>query len=193
MVTGEGELTGNRPNYDADPVYRGVIDAGTAHLRAAGVVRSEPEERFLAAVGLAASLRAHGVEPAAVTGTGAAAACVAGVLTLEEGLDLLTGASRDDGAPELDEWRIALETPEGPWVEIGTAVTLHLPDGPVEVPADRHARLLTVVGRLWELGAANGWNPASGPGGRRVPVPTYPFAAARHYVDAPATTAERRI
>jgi acyl transferase domain-containing protein len=193
VVTGEGELTGNRPNYDADPVYRGVIDAGTAHLRVRGAVRGEAEERFLAAVGLAASLRAHGVEPAGVTGTGAAAACAAGALTLDEGLDLLTGASGEDDAPALDDWRTAVEPPEGPWVEIGTAVTLHLPDGPVEVPADRHARLLTVVGRLWEMGAADGWDPATRTGGRRVPVPTYPFAAARHYIDAPATSTERRI
>ena len=193
VVTGEGELTGNRSNYDADPVYRDAIDVGTAHLRAAGAGRGEPEERFLAAVGLAMSLRAHGVEPTSVTGTGPAAACVAGALALEDGLGLVTGAVRGGDAPELDEWRTAVDTPAGPWVEIGTAVTLHLPDGPVEMPADGHGRLLTVVGRLWELGAANGWDPATRTGGRRVPAPTYPFAAARHYLDAPAPTAGRRI
>jgi acyl transferase domain-containing protein len=189
VVTGDGELTGNRANYDADPVYRGVVEAGTAHLRASGVARGEPEERFLAAVGLASSLRAHGVEPAAVTGTGAAAACVAGALTIEEGLDLLRGRT----CGHLDGGVEPVEPPPAPWVEIGTSVTLHLSDGPVEAPVDRHARLLTVVGRLWELGAANGWHPATATGGCRVPVPTYPFAAARHYIDAPATTAERRI
>jgi hypothetical protein len=129
----------------------------------------------------------------AVTGTGAAASCVAGLLTLEQGLDLITGASRGKGAPQREAEPMPATTPQGPWVEIGTAVTLHLPDGPVPVPVDRHARLLAVVGRLWELGAAGGWDSATATGGRRVPVPTYPFAAARHYVDAPATTAERRI
>lgn len=173
VVTGAGEVTGNRPNYDADPVYRAVVDAGTAHLRAAGVERTEAMERFLAAVGLATSLRAHGVEPSAVLGTGVAAACVAGELTLEEGLGHVTSA--DGPAPDV---------PDGPWVEIGTAVTLHLPGETVDLPANRHARLLTVVGRLWELGLAGEWDPSTGTG-RRVPVPTYPFAPTRHYVDAP--------
>ncbi len=176
VVTGAGEVTGNRPNYDADPVYRAVVDAGTAHLRSTGVERTEAMERFLAAVGLAASLRAHGVTPSAVLGTGPAAACVAGELTLAEGLGQCGGGLA--GA--------VMDVPEGPWVEIGTAVTLHLPGEPIEWPANRHARLLTVVGRLWELGVAGEWDPGTGTGRHRVPVPTYPFAPTRHYVDAPS-------
>jgi len=180
VVTGAGELTGNRPNYDADPVYREIVDAGTAHLRAVGVERTAAMERFLAAVGLAAALRAHGVEPSAVLGTGTAAACVAGELTLEEGLHR---AAKDLPYPEV---------PDGPWVEIGTAVTLHLPGEVLDLPVNRHARLLAVVGRLWELGMAGEWTPATGTGRHRVPVPTYPFAATRHYIDAPATSHGRQ-
>jgi acyl transferase domain-containing protein len=185
VVTSVGELTGNRQNYDADPVYRRVVDAGAAHLRAAAVERTEVAERLIAAVGLATSLRAHGVEPSAVIGTGFAAACVAGQLTLQDGLDRLTGGEVLD----FEEQHV----PDGPWVEIGTVVTLHLPGGAVEVPTDRHARFLTVVGQLWEIGAAGTWDPATGAGRYRVPVPTYPFAATRHYIDAPATTTERQI
>ncbi|MBB4909159.1 type I polyketide synthase [Actinophytocola algeriensis] len=175
VVTGAGEVTGNRPNYDADPVYRAVVDTGTTHLRAAGVERTEAMERFLAAVGLAASLRAHGVAPSAVLGTGPAAACVAGELTIEEGLGRVAVTMPEHDVPEV---------PDGPWVEVGTAVTLHLPGETVDLPVNRHARLLTVVGRLWELGMAGEWDPATGTG-RRVPAPTYPFAPTRHYVDAP--------
>jgi acyl transferase domain-containing protein len=188
VVTGAGVLTGNRPHYDADAAYRRVIDAGVAHLRLIGAARTEQVERFLAAAGLAESLRAHGVHPERVTGTGAAAACAAGLLTVEEGLDALTGGSAEP--PDL-----GAEPPEGAWVEIGTTVTPHLPgapcDGLTDAPADRHKRLLTVVGRLWQLGAAGGWTAALGAGRGSVPVPTYPFAATRHYFDAPATTAER--
>ncbi|SDI17234.1 Ketoacyl-synthetase C-terminal extension [Actinokineospora alba] len=231
-LTADGELTGNRPNYDADPVYRAVIDQGVGELRAAGATVDPRSERFLAAAGLAAALRGRGVRPDAVIGHGVgaiAAACAAEVLTVSEGLGLVaatlpdnwirprtpqlpvyspvTGAElTDDEALDPDFWRALLAEPTGDmvsrtvarlapaaWVEIGTAVTAHLPGGPAATPTDRNARFLTAVGALWELGFGGDWDPAHDAGRGRVPVPTYPFAATRHYFDAPgATTTERQ-
>jgi len=229
-LTGAGELTGNRPNYDGDPVYRDVIDTGVGALRASGIELDEEErrrvERFLASTALAAALRGHGVSPDAVLGTGigaAAAACAAGVLTVPEGLGLVTGtipdaritprAPRvplysptgqeltDAEATDLDRLRALLHSPAdsalaetveqlkpAAWIEIDTAVTAHLPSGTAATPTDRHARLLTAVGALWELGIGGPWARVHDISRGRVPVPTYPFAATRHYIDAPATT-----
>ncbi|MEU5949936.1 beta-ketoacyl synthase N-terminal-like domain-containing protein [Micromonospora sp. NPDC047465] len=221
-LTGAGELTGNRPNYDADPVYRQVVDEGVALLRGRDLDEAVQERctRLLACVGLARSLRSRGVAPRALAGVGlgaVACAVVAGTMSVADALALIRGADVDGsrfGPPDLpvhtcggeplteyDDlayWRAQAAEPPAPatlpvdldqvlWIEVGTSVTPHLgPDQPA-LPADRHARLLATVGALWQLGVVDAWDPAHDAGRRRVPAPTYPFAATRHYLDAPAT------
>ncbi|MER7475950.1 ketoacyl-synthetase C-terminal extension domain-containing protein, partial [Micromonospora sp. NPDC000018] len=221
-LTGAGELTGNRPNYDADPVYRRVVDEGVALLRGRDLDEAVRERctRLLASVGLAWSLRSRGVAPRALAGTGLGAlacAVVAGIMSVADALALIRGADVDGsrlrppdlpvhtsgGEPlteydDLAYWRAQAAEPPAPatppvdldqvlWIEVGTSVTPHLgPDQPV-LPADRHARLLATVGALWQLGVVDAWDPTHDTGRRRVPAPTYPFAATRHYLDAPAT------
>ncbi|MET8094243.1 beta-ketoacyl synthase N-terminal-like domain-containing protein, partial [Micromonospora sp. NPDC005220] len=53
-LTGAGAVTGNRPNYDADPVYRRTVDEGVALLRGHDLDDSVRErgDRLLACVGL---------------------------------------------------------------------------------------------------------------------------------------------
>ncbi|MER5703191.1 beta-ketoacyl synthase N-terminal-like domain-containing protein [Micromonospora sp. NPDC002296] len=221
-LTGAGELTGNRPNYDADPVYRRVVDEGVALLRGHDLDEAVRErcDRLLACVGLARSLRSRGLAPRAVAGAGigaVACAVVAGIMSVADALGLIRGTGVDgvrlgpadlpvhafDGQPltgggDLAYWRArAAEPPASAtlpvdldpvfWIEVGTSVTPHLgPDQPV-LPADRHARLLATVGALWQLGVIGAWDGVHDTGRRRLPAPTYPFAATRHYLDAPAT------
>ncbi|MFF3868074.1 beta-ketoacyl synthase N-terminal-like domain-containing protein [Micromonospora sp. NPDC001898] len=221
-LTGAGELTGNRPNYDADPVYRRVVDEGVALLREHDLDEAVRErcDRLLACVGLVRSLRSRGLAPRAVAGAGigaVAGAVVAGIMSVADALGLIRGAGVDgirlgpadlpvhgsDGQPltgcgDLAYWRARAAEPPAPatlpvdldpvfWIEVGTSVTPHLgPDQPV-LPADRHARLLATVGALWQLGVIGAWDGVHDTGRRRLPAPTYPFAATRHYLDAPAT------
>ncbi|WP_433384645.1 beta-ketoacyl synthase N-terminal-like domain-containing protein [Micromonospora sp. KLBMP9576] len=220
-LTGAGELTGNRPNYDADPVYRRVADEGVALLRdhdLAAAVR-ERCDRLLACVGLARSLCSRGVAPRAVAGAGigaVACAVVAGILTVADALVLVRGGDLDGirpgpaqlpvhvpggqpptGSGGLAYWReraAGTPAPTTPpqldgvlWIEVGTSVTPHLGAEQPAMPADRHARLLATVGALWQLGIAGAWDTGHDTGRRRLPAPTYPFAATRHYLDAPAT------
>ncbi|HYW09430.1 MAG TPA: phosphopantetheine-binding protein, partial [Longimicrobium sp.] len=50
---------------------------------------------------------------------------------------------------------------------------------------DAHA-LADAVGRVWSEGVAIDWSAYSaGRGGRRIPLPTYPFERRRYYVEAP--------
>ncbi|MFG1801410.1 beta-ketoacyl synthase N-terminal-like domain-containing protein [Micromonospora carbonacea] len=225
-LTAVGELTGNRPNYDADPVYRATADEGAALLR--GQPLDEPAReratRLVACVGLARSLRGRGIAPDELAGAGLgllAGAVVAGVLTLPEAVALLRGdpapaRPRPAGLPlrpaggepltdaecaDPARWRAAALAPAAPqppppdadrllWVEVGTSVTPRFGSDPSTLPTDRHARLLATVGALWQLGLTGPWDPAYDTGRRRVPAPTYPFAATRHYLDAPATHLE---
>ncbi|OJF15091.1 beta-ketoacyl synthase N-terminal-like domain-containing protein [Couchioplanes caeruleus] len=220
-LSGAGELTGNRPNYDADPVYRTIVDEGMARLRGRDLDEAVRERctRLLACAGLAQSLRSRGVSPRAVAGTGAGAlavAVVAGVMSLGDALDLICGAGVDgirlgpvelpvhigSGEPltaaeygDLGFWQAQAADPPAPaappglqvlWIEIGTQVTPHLGADQPTLPTDRHARLLATVGALWQWGVAGAWDPVHDSGRRRLPAPTYPFAATRHYLDAPA-------
>ncbi|MCX4390812.1 hypothetical protein OG777_28345 [Micromonospora peucetia] len=220
-LTGAGELTGNRPNYDADPVYRRVVDEGVALLRGRDLDETVRERctRLLACVGLARSLRSRGVAPRAVAGAGigaVACAVVAGIMSVADAVELVCGADGagihlgpaelpvhvPGGAPPtghgaLAYWRAQAAGPAGPatppdldqvlWIEVGTSVTAHLGPEQPALPTDRHARLLATVGALWQLGVAGAWDPGHDTGRRRLPAPTYPFAATRHYLDAPAT------
>jgi phthiocerol/phenolphthiocerol synthesis type-I polyketide synthase E len=97
VVTGDG----NQASYDADPVHCGVIDLGAARLQAIAAhlddAGRERASRYLAATALAEALQSRGLEPTASVGRGigaVAAACAAGVLTLTDGLDLVTGMAR---------------------------------------------------------------------------------------------------
>jgi phthiocerol/phenolphthiocerol synthesis type-I polyketide synthase E len=71
----------------------------------------------------------------------------------------------------------------------GTAVGT-VPAGSTD-PAAVHRAVLQAVGTAWSAGAPVDWAAfaAAMPGapGRRVPLPTYPFERARHWVDPPGT------
>ncbi|MBM0276019.1 ketoacyl-synthetase C-terminal extension domain-containing protein [Micromonospora tarensis] len=220
-LTGAGELTGNRPNYDADPVYRRTVDEGVALLRGhhLGDGVRERCDRLLACVGLTRSLISRGVTPRALAGSGVgvlAGAVVAAVMSLAYALALLRGADAPDvrlnpaelplhvdGRPDDHAyWRAqaarpaaSVPLPDEPdrvlWVEVGTSVTPHLGADQPPLPADRHARVLATVGALWQSGLTDGWDPVHDTGRRRLPAPTYPFAATRHYLDAPGANPNR--
>ncbi|HEX2206979.1 MAG TPA: beta-ketoacyl synthase N-terminal-like domain-containing protein [Longimicrobium sp.] len=56
---------------------------------------------------------------------------------------------------------------------------------PRDAAADTRA-LWDAVGRAWSAGAAIDWaSYAEGRGGRRIPLPTYPFERRRYYIEAP--------
>ena len=48
-------------------------------------------------------------------------------------------------------------------------------------------------GLLWEMGIGGPWAEELDLGRSRVPVPGYPFAPTRHYLDIPATAKERHL
>ncbi|HVU25275.1 MAG TPA: SDR family NAD(P)-dependent oxidoreductase [Opitutus sp.] len=54
---------------------------------------------------------------------------------------------------------------------------------------DAATTLRTALGRLWSAGVPVTWNGFfADAGGRRVPLPTYPFAGERHWIEAQETT-----
>ncbi|WP_242887552.1 type I polyketide synthase [Actinomadura litoris] len=78
-------------------------------------------------------------------------------------------------------------------VEVGpgrTLTELCRPHGvlPTLDSGDDAAALLGAVGGLWLRGVPVDWDAVSGPGRRRVPLPTYPFDRRRFWVDAPPST-----
>lgn len=52
-------------------------------------------------------------------------------------------------------------------------------------PTPEGEALMAALGRLWAAGAAIDWQ-VNGARGRRIPLPTYPFEHARHWIDRPA-------
>jgi amino acid adenylation domain-containing protein len=50
---------------------------------------------------------------------------------------------------------------------------------------DELSHFAMALGALWREGAALDWSKIHDPGGRRVSLPTYPFARKRHWIDAP--------
>lgn len=54
--------------------------------------------------------------------------------------------------------------------------------------ADPRRQLALAAGELWKHGAPLDWS-ALDPGGRRTPLPTYPFERRRHWIDPPARLA----
>lgn len=78
------------------------------------------------------------------------------------------------------------------WLEIGTQVRPHV-EGESPEMFNGYDKFLTTLGLLWELGIGEPWDGAVDRGRSRVPVPGYPFAATRHYLEIPATTKERQL
>jgi len=124
------------------------------------------------------------------------------VFVVPGGASLTGQQARDPGY-----WKAVLEDPADGWVtdqvagldpaaciEIGTSATLRIPStAATSVLADPYAQLLHTVGVLWEMGICGPRDEVHDTGRRHVPAPTYPFAATRHYVEAPApATLERQ-
>jgi phthiocerol/phenolphthiocerol synthesis type-I polyketide synthase E len=100
-------------------------------------------------------------------------------------------------------FRLGLGTlPEGILLEVGPGAALTgfaagrnaLPTLGRTVPGDdpdsEEKALVTALGRLWLAGATVDWPAVHGPGAGRVPLPGYPFASQRHWIEpgAPAGT-----
>ena len=60
-------------------------------------------------------------------------------------------------------------------------------------PSPAHDALLDALGRLWTAGAEIDWKTRGAGGGRRVPLPTYPFERQRYWVEAPRPAADSEI
>ena len=103
--------------------------------------------------------------------------------------------------------RLREELAPAAWVEVGPGTALrelireHLPPAeharvlsvsrPGTAPADEHALLLRVAGELWSHGLTGPWGTEHDHGRRRVPLPAYPFARTRHWIEAPRPAAAR--
>lgn len=149
-----------------------------------------------------------GIRPVAVLGTGIgeyAAACVAGVLTLDEAaalaeeresperyakavcnahpqageLPLLSGATgallTEDEVTDQQHWLALAEHIHPARPRLDAFVV------EVSTVVDEWS-FLELVGTLWARGAEVDWEALSGPGARRVPLPGYPFARRRHWL-----------
>jgi len=94
-----------------------------------------------------------------------------------------------DVAAELlaDPDRVLVEV--GPGQSLGASVVSALPG--VHEVADAATVLHAAVARLWLAGVSLDWVAYSGPGRRRVPLPTYPFQRERYWVDATRTPRQR--
>ncbi|MFF2629157.1 type I polyketide synthase [Kitasatospora griseola] len=95
FLTGSGRMPGSPIMYDRDRVFRQYFDLGYAaigHLgRHPDPVVKERVTRFAIGVAWCQALRRYGVHPVAMTGVGVgavAAACAAGALSFEQGVDL---------------------------------------------------------------------------------------------------------
>jgi acyl transferase domain-containing protein len=51
--------------------------------------------------------------------------------------------------------------------------------------------MLEAVGALWRAGVEIKWGAVQGQGGRRVPLPTYPFERQRYWIDPPRSSARQ--
>ncbi|UBI40351.1 type I polyketide synthase [Streptomyces mobaraensis] len=208
-ATGAGTTPGTGGRADKDHVSGSAAPSG-AGTRAA---------RWAVAVSLTALWRHHGVRPSAVVGDGigeVAAACAAGVLSLEDGARVVAGEAGDAVAPRPaevpfrttsggDDWRPdagrsprGLDSAVGDSAASGRTVFVVMgtdtgaPDSSA-VPAlgaDGGARgLLASLADVHVRAAAVDWSAAlPGTGLRRVDLPTYPFQRRRYWLDdAPAT------
>ncbi|HEV7590989.1 MAG TPA: SDR family oxidoreductase [Longimicrobium sp.] len=126
--------------------------------------------------------------------------CVTGTwITAEQAMDPDYWARQlRDPVRFRDGVEALLETPGRALIEVGPGRTLGtlVPRGgshvaipslphPKDAHDDAHA-LADALGRAWSEGVSVDWNAyAEGRGGRRIPLPTYPFERQRYYVDPP--------
>ncbi|HEX5715371.1 MAG TPA: type I polyketide synthase, partial [Thermoanaerobaculia bacterium] len=199
--------------YQQEPTYRRIVDGCGERLGLApGRLLGDPPAglsdaaRFVAGYALARLWKEWGVTPKAVAGEGAgelAAACVAGLLTVEEALALLTapaGTAAAEPLPKLPSIPFVLRDGERALLEIGrdgelaAALALaggegrtiaSLPAAAAEEPEGAH--LLGALAKLWLVGVPVDWKGfCAHERRRRVPLPTYPFEPRRFWVDPPA-------
>jgi acyl transferase domain-containing protein/acyl carrier protein len=142
---------------------------------------------FVVGYALARLWMSWGVRPQALLGEGLGegagehvAACLAGVLPLEDALRVVATGGPPKSAPRAPEIpflsRDELQRePRRLLLDVGPGAT---PD---------HAALLAALGRLWLAGLRIDWSAfSSGEKRRRVPLPTYPFERQRYWIDAAA-------
>lgn len=94
----------------------------------------------------------------------------------------------------IDRLRHAVLVEVGPGRTLSTFATMRRADSRSVVllpkDADEPSAWAALPGRLWASGMAVDWARWDQPtAGRRVPLPTYPFAAVKHWIDPPKTTA----
>jgi acyl transferase domain-containing protein len=94
----------------------------------------------------------------------------------------------------IDRLRHAVLVEVGPGRTLSTFATMRRADArPVVLlpkDADEPAAWAALPGRLWASGVAVDWARWDQPtAGRRVPLPTYPFAAVKHWIDPPKAVA----
>jgi acyl transferase domain-containing protein/acyl carrier protein len=168
----------------SEPVFREEMERCARLLRSSGGGEEGEPARFAAGYALARLWMSWGVRPEALRGRGVGewiAACLAGALPLEEALRRLSsragmGAAAgrfaaESAGPEGDPRRLVLE--------------IGLPD---------QAALLAALGHLWLAGLRLDWRGFhGGERRRRLPLPTYPFARQRYWIEprpvAPAAEA----
>ena len=199
--------------YDTQPVFRAELDRCDRLVRTSlgrsivphAQTESETFDRsgsvrlavFVIEYALAVLWRSWGIEPAAVMGTGVgeyAAACVTGLVSLEEALRLLA-AGGESGRFGIETTPPALEL----FLEIGPHPALAAERG-VRLPSlckgeDELRQILSSLGALYERGADVDWAGFDhGYARRRLSLPTYPFERQRYWLETdrrrPARDAE---
>ncbi|MGF7174138.1 SDR family NAD(P)-dependent oxidoreductase [Azospirillum doebereinerae] len=166
--------------YRADPTLRRLLDEGrAAPFGEALDGLTGPEARLLFDHALARAWIAWGIEPTGLEGSGRgrlAAACVAGVLGLDEALERLA-SGRD--APPLPPQDAA--DPADIRLDIG------LPDSGSGNESGGAAGLARMIGQVWLDGVDLDWTAVhGGTAPQRLSLPTYPFERERHWLDGRA-------
>ncbi|MCP5047309.1 MAG: hypothetical protein GY940_09075 [bacterium] len=206
MFPGEDSLNENKSIatglYRNEPLFREETERCTAALRSLGVNEpSGPGLLFSIEYALAKLLMKWGITPYAVTGKGTGritAACLSGVFSLEEALEVIVKPpppglnarlKEFDFGGTLDEL-LTLETlfflETGPGNRLSGDVSGHpkkkdhhqvirtMGQSETGEPDDRI--LPAALGRLWLHGASVDWSGyVAHEARRRVPLPTYPF------------------
>ncbi|MFI9203130.1 type I polyketide synthase [Streptomyces sp. NPDC053048] len=211
-VTGAGELYRElRAFREAVDGWAATLGVDPAPLVAEGAAHAAAA--FVVPYALARVCREWGVRPAAVVGSGTGrivAGCLAGVFGPDDAPALVTGRTTATAyaEPEVpvslgDGWlqpHLAADpatwTRPGPAAEDRQSTAALLKDaGLVPLRFDLSGdggrpatqTLLDIVGRAWTHGADVDWPAWYTPSRRRrVPLPTYPYERARHWVDPPS-------
>jgi acyl transferase domain-containing protein/pimeloyl-ACP methyl ester carboxylesterase len=201
VFPGEGSnLEAARELCETAPAFRGAIEeCEVAYRRMGGCSILDPEPALFALQhGLLRLFKAWGIEPGAVAGEGVgecAAACAAGIFSMEDGL--LLAAEHGRRSAQSGSARIAQTPPRIGFIKrAGSAAVAELAASGYQVSVElglqaTWAALLETLASLYVRGVEIDWRAVDAPyARRRVQLPTYPFQKQWCWPSALATAAD---